>query len=308
MKIIYGVNKIKRFRKPVVALGVFDGVHKGHREILKAAVKTAKCIHGSSMAVTFWPHPQKKKSLYSLKHRLRLMEELRIDVCLVINFNRSFAKLNAEDFIRRILLKKIGAACVIVGENFRFGKNARGNVQLLAKAGRVLGFHLKTFKVRKVDGLTISSTSIRALVRKGRLRSAQRLLGRPVSVLGTVIKGISLGRKIGFPTANIDPHHEVIPPEGVYAAKVILENRKYFGACYIGPRPKFLPRASRKLTRQIPNIEVYILNLRKNIYHKDIEVQFLKKIRAAFVFTKRADLIRQINKDVTFLKRLLSRH
>ena len=147
MKIIYGINNIGKISKPVVALGVFDGVHRGHRRILKSAVDKARAIGGTSAVLTFWPHPQKQGSLYSLEHRLRLIAESGIDVCIVVNFTRHFARIPAEDFIKDILADKIGAKYVYVGKNFRFGKKAQGGFALLRKMGG--GFGFRQGKVRE---------------------------------------------------------------------------------------------------------------------------------------------------------------
>jgi riboflavin kinase/FMN adenylyltransferase len=214
MKIIFGLKKIKKFRKPVVALGVFDGVHRGHINILKSAVAKARRIKGTSVVLTFWPHPQKEESLYSLAHRLKLVGGLGIDAAIVIRFNPAFARISAEDFIKNILIKKIGAEYIYVGKNFRFGKNAKGDFKLLEKLSRVYNFQLKLFAVIRTKHQSVSSTYIRQLIKGGNLQAAQKLLTRPVSVFGTVIKGASLARSLGFPTANINPHHEVLPPSG----------------------------------------------------------------------------------------------
>jgi len=303
MKVIYGVNKIKKYPRPVVALGVFDGAHRGHRVILEATVIKARSIKGTSVVVTFWPHPQKEESLYSLEHRLRLIEEIGIDVCIVINFNQKFAKLSAVDFITDILLKKINAHDICVGRNFRFGRNAEGDFRTLEGLSKRHHFKLKLFKVLKIRHHPISSTNIRSLIKKGKLDLARKLLTRPVSVLGTVIRGASLGRKLGVPTANIEAHHEVIPPEGVYAVKIIFKNKKFNGVCYIGPKPRFLfqdiPTPRRQTTR---NIEVYIFNFGKNIYGEKIEIRFIKKIRNPIRFSSLLTLTSQIKKDVRNLQ------
>lgn len=300
MKIFHGLEKIGKFRKPVVALGVFDGVHIGHRYILKEAVKKAREIKGTSVVVTFYPHPQKQQSLYSLQHRLRLIEEIGIDACIVINFSSAFAKIKAEDFIRKIIDGVIGAHFVYVGENFRFGLKAKGDCKLLNNFSRECGYKLKVFKVIKTNRQLISSTRIRKLITGGKLKAAQKLLLRPVTVLGTVIKGISLARKIGFPTANINPHHEILPPSGVYIVKVVLDKKFFSGICNIGRKPTVQGHNKEK------HVEVFIFNFSKNIYGKDLEIQFIKKIREERKFSSLMQLASQIARDSKKAKNILS--
>jgi riboflavin kinase/FMN adenylyltransferase len=301
MEVIFGIKKIKKYRKPVVALGVFDGLHRGHIDILKGTVRKARSIKGTSVVLTFWPHPQRQESLYSLEHRLRLIGKLGIDVCIVINFNKRFTRITAADFVKDILFKKIHAHYVYVGKNFRFGRNAEGDFKTLKKLAQTYDFKLKLFKVLKINKKAISSTYIRNLVKKGELNLAEKLLTRPVSILGTVIKGSLWARRLGFPTANINPHHEVIPPPGVYAAKIIFKDKKFSGVCYIGTDPTL------KLQRPL-HVEVHIFNFKNNIYGKDLEVLFMEKIREERRFTSEAALVTQIKKDMTFTKSLFSLH
>ena len=301
MKIIYGLKGIKKFKKPVVALGVFDGVHRGHRSILEETVRISRRIKGTSIALTFWPHPQKRKSLYSLEHRLRLIKEIGIDACIIINFSRNFAKISAEDFIKDILVKKIRAAYICIGRNFRFGQGVRGNFYTLQRLSGIYKFKIKVFKMLKFGGRAVSSTYIRSLITQGNLTSAKKLLLRPVSILGTVIKGSSLGKRLGFPTANINPHHEVVPPLGIYAVTVLLGNKRLNGLCYIGEKPTF-----HKCSKE--HIEVYILNFKKNIYGKYLEIKFIKKIRRDKKFASAAALCLQIHKDIASSKTIFSRH
>lgn len=300
MKIIPGLKRISKFKKPVVALGVFDGVHLGHRRILAAAVARARSTAGQSIVLTFSPHPQKKESIYSLEHRLRLIAQLGVDICIVVSFNKRFAGIPAEGFVKNILLKKIGARYIYVGKNFRFGKGARGNLKTLEKLSKKYNFKLKAFEVARINNLPISSTFIRSLIRKGKISAAGKLLGRPVSILGTVIRGSSLAGKWGFPTANINPHHEVIPPAGIYAARIIYGKKKFNGVCYIGTNPTIGPLPVR--------VEVYIFNFKKNIYGEYLEVQFVKRIRKEKKFASSGLLISQIKKDVSCARKLFSSH
>ena len=299
MKIIYGVGKIGKLCRPVVALGVFDGLHLGHRNILQAVVKKANLIKGTSLVLTFFPHPQGKESLYSLKHRLRLIAELGVDICMVINFSCSFAKISAQDFIAKILVKKIGVNFVYVGRNFRFGNKALGDYRLLAVNAKKYNFGLKIFNVEKSAGVTISSTAIRSLIKNSKIKEAERLLGRRVSVLGTVIRGSRLGRLLGFPTANIQAHHEVIPPAGIYAAQIVFSKKKYNGVCYIGKRPTV------NLKNKVLRIEVHIFDFHKNIYGKVLEIQFIKLIRLDQKFASLKDLSTQIQKDILSCRKIL---
>lgn len=284
----------------MAALGVFDGVHIGHRHILKAAVNKARAINGTAVAVTFYPHPQKEQSLYSLKHRLRLIAELGIDVCVIIKFTPAFSRIKAEDFIREIIVQKINARFIYVGRNFRFGKSAKGDAKLLKRLAGVYDYKLKTFEVIRGNHQPISSTYIRNLITNGSLTLARKLLSRPVTVLGTVVKGISLARKIGFPTANINPHHEILPPSGVYAVKVIFNNKIFRGICNIGKKPT-LPQYQKE-----KHVEVYIFNFNRNIYGKDLEIQFIKKIRKERKFPALTHLASQIKKDIKKAKKILS--
>ena len=305
MRIFYGINQITNIRKPVVALGVFDGVHLGHRKILEAAIKEAAKINGTSVVVTFDPHPQREESLYSLKHRLSLIAELGIGVCIVISFNKSFAKIKAEDFIKDILLDRIRAIKIIVGKDFRFGCKASGDLKTLEQLARRFNFKTKGFNIEKINGKVISSTLIRNLIKKGNIKEAERLLGKQVSILGSVIKGRALGRILGFPTANINPHHEIIPPVGIYAVKVKLGSKEYKGVCYIGKKPT-LKNLKGKSQNSGIGVEVYIFNFNKNIYGKDLEIKFVKKFRKDKKFKNLSLLKQQIKKDVYLARKFLS--
>jgi riboflavin kinase/FMN adenylyltransferase len=301
MRVIRDIRQIRHFKNTVAAIGVFDGLHLGHRMIIADAVSRAKEIKGTSLVLTFYPHPQGQLSLYSLEHRLKIIEELNVDVCAVMRFNSKFSKLSASDFIRKILFEKIRVRHIYVGENFRFGKNALGNVKTLAQNAALYGYQLHVNCAQKIKNKIISSTLIRGLINEGDLRGAEKLLLRPVSILGIVIRGESFGRGIGFPTANIDPHHEVVPPLGIYAVNIFLSGEKYRGVCYIGMKPTV--SVGKKLSK---SIEVHIFRFNKNIYKRNLEVQFIKRIRKDEKFHSVEALVKQIKKDILKAKEIFS--
>jgi len=305
MKIFYGLNKFLRSPassgKFAVTIGVFDGMHLGHRKILNTLVKRAKSKRISTLLITFSPHPalltrpgKKVPLIMSLKHRLALAEETGVDCALVMHFTRKLSNMSAEEFAKKVLART-GAKEIVVGENFFFGKKKKGSPEDLRRFARECGYLLNAEKTLKLRGLIVSSTNIRRLVSKGRLVEASRLLGRPFAVLGTVIRGTKRGRILGFPTANIDPHHEAIPPSGVYAVKVRYRRKSYKGIVNIGFRPTF----KKKLPYyEEPGIEVHIFGFNRNIYGENLEIIFVKKIRNEKKFKNPALLRRQIARDV----------
>jgi len=274
----------------IVTIGIFDGVHKGHQAILKKVIRQAKIARLKSVVITFDPHPVKVLSpgaeiplLMSLGHRIRLIKKMGVDECLVMRFTKGFSRLSPEDFIKNVLADKLNLKVLVTGGNFLFGFKEKGGVALLRRLSKTYDFKFYSVPPLKMDGNFISSTRIRRLIEKGDLDLASKMLGRPVTILGTVVKGRRLGRKIGFPTANIDPHHESIPPSGVYSIDVALGEKKYRGILNIN---------GRKI------IEVHIFNFKKDIYGKDIEVIFRQKIRDEKKFKSLKSLKKQIQLDI----------
>jgi len=284
-----------------VAIGVFDGVHVGHKKVLKAVARQAQQEKTKAVALTFDPHPAalgRKRGvpfLMTLQHRLRMIEELGVQACIVLNFNRQFASIGPERFAKKILVDLLAARKVIVGEGFLFGKGRAAGVKQLRDLGKKLGFNVVCIKHAVYKSKPISSTRIRGDIELGCLKDASGMLGRPVSVLGTVAKGDARGRILGFPTANINPHHEAIPPSGVYAVRILFKGRMHKGVLNIGRRPTFYgPQHKDKE----PLLEVHIFRFNRTIYKKDIEVRFVEKIRNERKFCNKEKLIVQIERDI----------
>jgi riboflavin kinase/FMN adenylyltransferase len=310
MKVVYGLTHFKPLdKKPVVALGIFDGLHRGHQRIITDLLKEAKAFRTLSLVITFFPHPQRENSLYSLRHRLKLLEEAGIDLCLVIRFSPAFRKMPACEFLQRVLIKRINPRAVLIGRNFSFGRNAEGNWRMIKDYSKKAKFKLRITRVLSYNGLPISSSYIRALIKGGKFLRAQELLGRPVTIFGRVTKGEHLGRILGYPTANINPEQEILPPCGVYAVRVRVANRLFRGICYIGNKPTFNPTPSYLGSRLLfrrgggkasskTNIEVHIFDFKKVLYGRRIQIEFIKGIRPQKRFRSVGALASQIKRDI----------
>lgn len=291
-------------KKTCAAIGIFDGVHRGHQYLIKQMLMTARRLGARPIVITFFPHPAhvlrpdlKLGYLTSLDRRFRLLKCLGVDACLVVRFNRSFARIQPQKFIKDILVKKLGVKAVFVGDDFRFGKDRSGDIALFQRLGPKYGYEMHAVSGLKQGREVISSTRIRRLVGTGKLNEAVRLLGRGVSISGTVVKGSKRGKSLGFPTANIAYEEDILPPQGVYVVKVLLGKKEYPAIANIGTRPSFEKQISK------PHLEVYILDFSKSIYGKHLEVEFLKKIRSEKRFSSPQHLIQQIQKDESFARK-----
>ena len=308
MKIIRGLKALEDCIKgSAVTIGVFDGLHIGHTAIIKKVVASARKAYHSSVVVTFDPHPLKVlrpdckvPSLISLKHRIKLIKELGVNILVIVKFSRSFSNMSPEKFIKNILVDKLHAKEIYVGENFYFGEGARADAEILRRLSGRYDFRVTTVKPVKILGHIVSSSLLRELIVKGELHKATRLLGRPVSVFGTVVKGSGIARGLGCPTANINPHHEIIPPRGVYAVRVISGKREFRGIVNIGFRPTFYSSRDEE-----PTVEVHLFGYKGNLYNKEIEVYFIKKIRDERKFRSKDALIKQIKSDMALARKML---
>ena len=305
MKIVRGTKNISGpFTYPVVALGNFDGVHVGHQILFKKAAEIASKKKGTSIAFTFEPHPLKviapEKVPPLLTHfhkKMELIEACNIDSVICADFTRQFADQRPRDFSENILKGKIGAKEVVVGFDYAFGRGREGTIPYLKKMGEEFGFVVHVVDPFQLDGLTVSSSHVRELIEAGNMESARKFLGRHYSIVGPVISGHKTGQAIGFPTANIDTSKVQIPGTGVYAVRMIYQNNSFGAVANIGFNPTF--------HRDRLSVEVHIFDFNQVIYGKEVEVEFISRIRSEIEFKSKDELVVQIKKDIETAKVLL---
>ncbi|MCB1092049.1 MAG: bifunctional riboflavin kinase/FAD synthetase [Verrucomicrobiae bacterium] len=289
------------------AIGVFDGVHLGHRAVIGEALRSAREGGGTGCVMTFDPHPARvlapssaPRLLTATAHKLNLIEDLGVGHGVIITFDREFAEMPAEDFVLGLHRAAGGRlARICVGADWRFGNRCRGDVGLLETMGKDLGFAVTGVPTVRVDGAVASSTRIREAVAGGDFAVAERLLGRPYTVLGTVVEGRKLGRTIGFPTANLRVHNEQLPPTGVYAVKVRHEAHEWGGVGNLGYRPTVEKDDLRRA------LEVHLFDFEGDLYGKDLEVRFVSFLRPEQKFDGLESLKAQIDSDAASARNLL---
>jgi riboflavin kinase / FMN adenylyltransferase len=299
---------IDYFRKAraVVTLGNFDGIHKGHQKIFAAVVRKAREIRGAPVVITFDPHPVK---VLMPERRLRLITTVQdkeqiifrsgIRDIINIDFNAEFAHMDADDFIRDILVGLLKVKWVIVGHNYTFGRAKKGNAEILRNLGRKSGFGVSVVRYAKLNGDLISSSRIRSAVLAGRVAEVSRMLGRAYHIEGSVVRGTGRGLSLlKTPTANIQTENELIPKEGVYAVKISMGGNVYDGVANLGENPTF--------KFGILSYEIHIFDFRRNLLGKKMRVHFMERLRDEKKFASIDDLSAQIKKDIERAKRLLS--
>jgi riboflavin kinase / FMN adenylyltransferase len=289
-----------RSRKVCLAIGMFDGVHLGHQEVIRRAIADARQHDGVALVVTFDRHPAAVLAperdpglIYSLPQKLRAIEATGADVVWLIHFDEAFSRIQPEEFVRRIA-RDFGSICSIsVGDSFKFGHERAGNVAMLNQLGEELHFNVHGLAAVALDAQTVSSTRIRQAVRAGQFDAAKQMLGRPYSLAGTVVEGDHLGATLGFPTANLDVTGLVLPPHGVYAVRAQNKGELYRAVANLGRRPTIQSSASAA------RVEVHLLEFNKNLYGKELEITFLGKLRDEQRFQSLDELKEQIARDIT---------
>lgn len=305
MEIIRDLATLARHPFPVVALGNFDGVHAGHQAILRRAIERARGGSGVAFALTFDPLPAKvlmperaPRLILTSEDKLELLRRSGIDGVLVLNFTLELSRLTPRVFAREYLCSRIGARAVVVGHNVSFGHNRAGNATVMKELGRELGFETEVVGPVKVDGIEVSSTKVREAIAAGDLATAAILLKRSHFVSGPVVHGRERGRTIGFPTANIQSRTECLPPDGVYATRVMLADGAHPSITNIGMRPTF---AEPERT-----IEAHIFDFARDIYGQNVKLELIERIRAERKFDSAQALAAQIASDLKRAKEILA--
>jgi riboflavin kinase/FMN adenylyltransferase len=289
--------------RPVVTIGMFDGVHRGHRSLLGRVIDRAKITGGESVVLTFWPHPRilfegehsSLRFLTTIEEKISLLKSVGVDHVLVCPFTREFAQIEPADFVKQFLVDGVKARHVIVGYDHRFGFRGKGDYQLLEKLGTRYQFGTEQVLALDVNGTHVSSTKIREALMAGEVEKAAEFLSYEYSIAGTVVRGNQIGRTIGFPTANIEPgvKHKQIPGNGIYIVEIEVNGQLYGAVANVGNRPTVVDQ------QQEPNIEAYILRFNDDIYGKPICIRFKKKIRDEKKFASLEELSAKIRDDVS---------
>ena len=307
MQILRSIPELSRLSGPIfLAIGVFDGVHRGHQAVISTSAEHAQSANGTPVVVTFDPHPMKvlrpreaPHLLTATEHKIRLIRDLGVRQLLIIKFDKAFAATAPEDFVQQLVTHSKPLREICVGHEWSFGKGRRGNLALLRKLGSQFDFEVIGIPAVTVgNNKPVSSTAIRHAVEAGDLAKAAEMLGREYTILGTVVRGEHLGKKIGFPTANLSAHNEQFPPNGVYFAQATLNGAVYPGVVNLGYRPTVSSGKSERV------LEIYLLDFDRDIYGKDVEVRFVRYLRPEQKFENLDALARQIELDVQQARKL----
>lgn len=302
----YGIPRATDETNPILTLGMFDGVHLGHQAVLHATVDLARRRQQPSVAITFDIHPRQlfgrpPAMVTSLDHRLQLLEQYGIDMACILPFNAELAAMKAIDFVRTIFIGKLHVSAVVLGYRAHFGAGREGDCAYLQAHAAEFGFETMEVPAVLLEGEEVSSTAIREAVADGDLKKASGMLGRPVSLMGTVIPGRAVGRSLGFPTINLDPHHELRPPRGVYATRTRCGDTTWDSVTNIGYRPTFDAQTDNDMVA-----ETFLLDFSGNLYGQTVEVRFFEKLRDERRFGSQNELVRQIHADVADTQAILS--
>jgi riboflavin kinase / FMN adenylyltransferase len=309
MKVFRDLDRI-RIDRPVATIGIFDGVHLAHQSIISKLRQTAAELKGETSLITLWPHPRivlqkdadNLQFLNTQEEKVKRLENAGIDNLIIIPFSREFANLDFSEFVRSILVEKIGIIHLVVGFNHQFGRDRNGNYEKLQKLSEELGFGLSQQEPVIVDNEKVSSSSIRDYINSGDISKANRFLGYNYRLNGTVVGGNQKGRELGFPTANIQVRDrlKLVPCDGVYAVLAIVEGKTYEAMMNIGCRPTFHEDCEKAV------VEAHLLDYYGDLYQKEIEIEFFQRIRDEKKFKSEEMLRAQIEEDRKLVKEILA--
>ncbi|MGC9967907.1 MAG: bifunctional riboflavin kinase/FAD synthetase [Syntrophobacteraceae bacterium] len=306
MQVFRGIETVQnKFKNPAITIGNFDGVHMGHQALFRRVKQWAEELNGESIVVTFDPHPlevlfPEKAPSFITSHRqkLDLIASCGIDATIVIPFDHEFSRMSAREFVEVILVEKIGTRAIVVGHDYLFGHSREGDIPFLRQLGEQYGFKVEIVTAIRMNSTPVSSTSIRQMIASGNVREANKLLGRPFEVSGTVIEGRKRGVGLGFPTANIRMPAMASPRTGVYAVEAEVDGKRYGGAANLGYNPTF---GDSELS-----LEAHLFDFNQDIYGKPITIRFIDRLRDEKRFSGPEELSAQIKKDVETARRVLA--
>ena len=308
MRIFDNLKSYSSKKESILTIGTFDGVHIGHNKILKRLIQDSKKNNLSSLVMTFFPHPRMIlnkshdiKMIDTIDEKINLLEKTGLDNLIIHPFDNNFSKIRAKEFVEEILVKKLKIKEIIIGYDHKFGKDREASVEDLKKFGKDYMFTVKEIPAQEIDSIAISSTKIRNAILNGEIEKCNKFLGRNFILTGKVVYGDGLGKKIDFPTANIEikETYKIIPKNGVYLVKTKINSNTYFGMMNIGIRP----------TVGGPNksLEIHFFNFKDNIYGKNVSIEIIKKIRDEEKFSSIDQLKIQLKKDEQFCLKLINK-
>ena len=308
MRIFDNLKSYSSEKESILTIGTFDGVHIGHNKILKRLIQDSKKNNLSSLVMTFFPHPRmilnkshEIKMIDTIDEKINLLEKTGLDNLIIHPFDNNFSKIRAKEFVEEILVKKLKIKEIIIGYDHKFGKDREASVEDLKKFGKDYMFTVKEIPAQEIDSIAISSTKIRNAILNGEIEKCNKFLGRNFILTGKVVYGDGLGKKIDFPTANIEikETYKIIPKNGVYLVKTKINSNTYFGMMNIGIRPTV--GGTNK------SLEIHFFNFKDNIYGKNVSIEIIKKIRDEEKFSSIDQLKIQLKKDEQFCLKLISK-
>lgn len=309
MKVYHDIKDFRKIPNAIVTIGTFDGVHLGHQAVFKQMVDKARQIGGETVVITFFPHPRivispsdnRLRLITSQEDKIEHLRRSNIDNLIIINFTKEFSHTSSEDFIKDYVVRYIQPAILVIGYDHHFGSNRSGDFDTLSKLGMEFHFAVEKINEQDIEDITISSTKIRSALQQGDIKLANKLLGYSYSTSGIVTHGDSIGRTLGFPTANISikPEYQLIEKTGVYATIAKVDGKDYPSMTYIGRRPT--------ISNGLPtSTETYIMDFDGDLYGKEIRVTFVDRVRDEMIFDNLERLKSQIQEDKANIIRILS--